>query len=563
MAKTEFEEYFTGILDGKIVACEKMKQVSEMLLNRFYSPNEFHFDYTIAKRHTDFIEKFCKQPSGEIGKPLKLELFQKAILQAIFGFVDDNDLRQYTNVLEIIGRKNGKTSLCSAIQIDLLCNDKANGVLEGAPQIYNVATSRDQAILGFNACLKMYMQSPALMKHLRKRAVDLYNPKNFGFIRALASNTNSLDGLDTHCAIIDELSAIKNRDIFDLIVQSVSARKQPLVFTISTNGFVRGGIFDAQYEYAKKILNGQAENNRFLPFIYELDSPEEWDDENAWIKANPSLGSIKSVEYLREQVQKAKDDPSFKSTVLVKEFNIPQTSESAWLRFEDINNETMARDILGDYQFDYCIGGFDGADSIDLNSAKAVCMRPNDPNIYVKSMYWLPQSVIDEQNRRGDRRERDNVPYSLWIEQGYLRTCEGNRVDKRVFLEWFKELRETDDLYTLFIGYDPWHIDDTLLAEFRAEFGANSMIPIRQGVITLSQPMKDLAVEFKEHHIIYDNNPIDKWCFINTEAKTDVNGNIQPAKGLERTKRIDGLASLLDAYVVLQNKKAQYINLNK
>lgn len=550
---TEFELYFGSIVDGRITACEKMKRIADILLNQYASPQEYHFDYDIAKKHTDFIEKFCKQPTGRIGSPLNLELFQKARLQAIFGFVDDNNLRQYNECLIIEGRKNGKTTETAAVEIDMLVNDG-----EGSPQIYNIATQREQAMLGFNAALKMVKQSPMLSKHVKKRASDLYFPLNFGFIKALASNTNSLDGLDVHCATIDELAAIKNRDLYDLVKQAMGARLQPLLFTITTNGFVRGSIFDSQYEYAKNILEGKAENKRFLPFIYELDSVDEWDNEDCWEKANPGLGTIKSRDYLRQMVQKAKDDPSFKPTVMVKDFNMKQTAESAWLRYEDLNNEETF-DIK---KFGYCIGGFDAADSVDLNAAVAIFQRPNDENIYVKSMFWIPQSVIDEMERTGDRKGRDNAPYKLWIDQGYMRTCEGNRCDKRIFLEWFRELRDQFDIYTSFIGYDPWHVSDDLIREFQAEFGRNAMIPVRQGTITLSDPMKNLAADFKAKRIIYDNNPIMKWCLINTEVKTDINGNIQPVKGLDSRKRIDGVAALIDAYKVLQDKRDQYINLN-
>ena len=550
---TEFELYFGSIVDGRITACEKMKRVADMLLEQYASPQEFHFDYDIAKKHTDFIEKFCKQPTGKIGTPLKLELFQKARMQAVFGFVDDNNLRQYNECLIIEGRKNGKTTETAAVEIDMLVNDG-----EGSPQIYNIATQREQAMLGFNAAYKMIKQSPLLSKHVKKRASDLYFGVNFGFIKALASNTNSLDGLDVHCATIDELAAIKNRDLYDLVKQAMGARNQPLLFTITTNGFVRGSIFDAQYDYAKNILEGKAENKRFLPFIYELDSLDEWDKEECWEKANPGLGTIKSRDYLRQMVQKAKDDPSFKPTVLVKDFNMKQTAESAWLRYEDLNNEEKF-DIS---KFGYCIGGFDAADSVDLNAAVAVFQRPDDENVYVKSMFWIPQSVIDELDKTGNRKERDNAPYKLWIDQGYMRTCEGNRCDKRIFLDWFRELRDQHDIYTSFIGYDPWHVSDDLIREFTAEFGKNAMIPVRQGTITLSDPMKNLAADFKAKRIIYDNNPIMKWCLINTEVKTDINGNIQPVKGLDSRKRIDGVAALIDAYKVLQDKRDQYVNLN-
>jgi phage terminase large subunit-like protein len=544
---TEFEQYFSGIGDGRIIACEKMKRIADTLMEKYLNPGEFHFDMEIANRHIEFIERFCKLPTGKLGQPLRLELFQKARLQSIFGFVDDNNLRQYNEVLIIEGRKNGKTTETAAIELDMLMNDK-----EGAPQIYNVATMLDQARLGFNAANKMRMQSPLLKKHIRKRAADLYCAMNMGFIKALASNTNSLDGLDTHCGVIDELAAIKNRDIYDLVKQSMGAREQPLLFCITTNGFVREGIFDSQYQYASDVLFDRARNNRFLPFIYELDHIDEWDREECWIKANPGLGTVKSIDYLRQMVQKAKDDESFKPTVLVKDFNLKQTSEAAWLRFEDFENTAT---FTGPFR--YGIGGMDAADSVDLAAAKVLCMRRDDPNIYVRQMYWMPQAVLDRQEETGNRRERDNVPYQLWKDKGLLRTVPGNKVDKKVMLDWFCELRDQEDIYILYIGYDPWHIDDSLLREFQSEFGEKAMIPVRQGVITLSQPMKDLKADLQAKLIVYNDHPIDKWCFFNTVVKTDVNGNIQPVKGMDTRNRIDGTLALIDGYKVLQDKMGE------
>ena len=307
-----------------------MKKQAERLLNALYKPERYHFDYDIANKHIRFIENFCCYPSGKkMGQPFKMELFQKARLQALFGFVDDYDLRQYNECLIIEGRKNGKTSETAAVEIDMLCNDG-----EGSPQIYNLATKREQATLGFTACYKMVRQSPHLRKHSRKRAADVYFDYNMGFIKALASETGSLDGLDVHCGVIDELAAIKKRDLYDLIKQAMGARSQPILFTITTNGFVRENIFDSQYEYAAKIINGTEQDEHYLPFIYELDSPDEWDKEDCWIKANPGLGTVKSFDYLRQMVNKAKGDPTFKPTVMVKDFNLKENPQNRWLRYE-------------------------------------------------------------------------------------------------------------------------------------------------------------------------------------------------------------------------------------
>lgn len=545
---TELEKYCTDILDGKIVACHRMKQVSEMLLTNLHNPKEFHFDINIANRHIEFIEKFCKLPSGKLGMPFKLELFQKARLQAVFGFVDDNNLRQYNEVLIIEGRKNGKTSESAAVEIDLLVNDN-----EGSPQIYNIATKLDQAKLGFNACHKMIKQSPILSAHVKKRASDLYFSYNFGFIKAMASNSNSLDGLDAHGVIIDELAAIKDRDLYDLMKQSMGARLQPLLFTITTNGFVRESIFDAQYEYACALLDGKLSepNKRFLPFIYELDDRSEWDKEECWMKANPGLGTVKSVEYLRQMVQKAKDDPSFKPTVMVKDFNMKENAASTWLNWETIEN----KELIPDTKFRYGIGGFDGAETTDLTAAKLLCMRHNDEKVYVKQMYWLPEETLLE------REKTDKIPYSLWERQGLLRTVPGNRVTFDHVLEWFIELQEQEDIYIFAIGYDPWHVDQSMLQRFKDTFGKQAMIPVRQGVATLSAPMRALKADLAANKVVYNDHPIDKWCLSNTEVKADINGNIQPVKGLDVRKRIDGTMALIDAYVVLQDKKEEYLAL--
>ena len=543
----DFEKYFGGILDGKITACDKMKRISEILIERYLAPDEFHFDLDLAKLHTDFIERFCKQPSGELGKPLKLELFQRARLQAMFGFVDDNDLRQYNECLIIEGRKNGKTTETAAVSIDLLMNDG-----EGSPQIYNLATMLDQAKLGFNAAHKMIKQSPELSALVKKRVADLYFPYNMGYIKALASNSNSLDGLDTHAAIIDELAAIKDRDIYDLVKQSMGARKQPLLFCITTNGYVRESIFDAQYEYASNVLNGTVKNPRFLPFVYELDSVDEWTDENAWIKANPGLDTIKSRTYLREMVQKAKDDASFKPTVLVKDFNIPQSGSATWLPFEWVVNESTY--TMEEISHSYAVGGCDLSSVYDLTCATLVINKPGRDEVFVLQKYFIPQKKLDEELGADAKR----IPYKLWEEQGWLTINEGAQVDYSLVTRWFIEMVEKYDIRPLWICYDRalagyWQ-------EEMRDYGFE-MEKTAQGPYTWSQPMKELGCALQEHRVNYNNNPMLRWCLANTGVKSlnkDGIESIQPVK-LQKDRRIDGMVSLLKAWVGYVKHYDEYI----
>lgn len=550
---TYIEEYYEKIMSGEINACHRIKQQYSKLVDKIRNPEKYKpyiFDEELANLPIEFIETFIKQAQGELGATLRLELFQKAKHQAIFGFVhEENYLRQYNEVLDIRGRKNGKTTELAADEIFMAIGDG-----EGSPEIYNVATKFEQAMKGFNECYKMIQQSKALDKYFKKRKSDIYVKMNYGTIKALASNTNGLDGLNAHMVTIDELAAIKNRDLYDLMKQSMSARRQPLLNCITTNGFVRDSIFDSQYEYACKVLDGKVKDDKFLAFIYELDDKDEWDKEECWIKANPGLGTIKKIEFLRDCVNKAKSDPAFKATVMVKDFNMKENSASAWLRWDELNNEDTF-EIKG---FDYGIGGFDLAETTDLGAAKILMMRANDPNIYVLQMYFVPEAKL---NYFEENKDDDNVPYKLWEKQGLLRVCPGNKINQYHMLEWFKEIRENHDIYINWIGYDPWHVDDTLLQAYKNEFGPDSMIKVRQGIYTLSAPMKELKADLAANKVIYNNNPIDKWCLSNTEIKTDINGNIQPIKGMDSRKRIDGTISLINAYVVLKDKLGEYLNM--
>ncbi|MDV9944378.1 terminase large subunit, partial [Clostridioides difficile] len=475
---TYIEEYYQKILSGEIVACSRIKQVYKKLVQDLYNPKgSWVFDEELANRPIEFIETFCKQAQGKLGEPLKLELFQKAKHQAVFGFVDkDTRFRRYQEVLDIRGRKNGKTTELAADELFMLIGDG-----EGSPEVYNIATKYEQAQKGFKECYKMVQQSKVLTKHVKKRKSDIYFHANYGFIQALASNSNGLDGLNSHMVTIDELAAIKNRDIYDLMKQSMGARNQPLLNCITTNGFVREGIFDAQYEYACNVLDEKIKD-RFIAFIYELDDKDEWDKEECWIKANPGLGTIKKLDFLRDCVNKAKTDPSFKPTVMVKDFNMKENSATAWLRWDELNNEVKFN--IDEMEFRYGVGCFDLAETTDLASAKVLLKKRYDDNIYVLSMYWVPSERLIQKT------DEDKIPYDLWEKQGLLRVCEGNKINPYDILLWFREIREEYDIYIPWIGYDPWHVDSSLLLAYENEFGKDSMIKVRQGVYTLSAPMK-------------------------------------------------------------------------
>lgn len=286
------QEYLEQIDKGNIVAGKKVKKIYKRLLKESDDKSfPFYFDEEIGNRPIEFIETFCKQAEGEIGKPIKLELFQKAYIQALFGFIyRDTGLRRFNETMFLVGRKNGKTTMLSAIALYMMIADG-----EGSAECYSVATKKDQASKAFKSACAMRAQSSEIRAIINKRRTDMYMPSTFSSFEPLSSDSDTLDGLNSHLVIIDELHAIKDRNLYEVMKQSTSSRRQPIVVMITTAGTVRECIFDEIYDYANSVLEGTIKNDAFLPVLYELDKTEEWKDIKCWAKANPRTWSYKAV----------------------------------------------------------------------------------------------------------------------------------------------------------------------------------------------------------------------------------------------------------------------------
>ena len=394
----------------------------------------------------------------------------------------------------------------------------------------------------------MVLQSSLLKKHIRKRKSDLYVDLTFSTFEPLASDSNTLDGLNMHCGILDEIHAWKDRNIYDVSKQSMGARQQPLLIEISTAGFIRENIYDSQYQLAEDILNEVKTDERFISFIYELDSRKEWTNSKKWIKANPGLGTIKSIDYLKEQVKRAKNDKNYLPTLLTKDFNIRETGVGSWLSFEAINNqETFDLESLRNC---YGIGGVDLSSVGDLTCAS--CLIRKEDKLYLTQMYFIPEDTADKHI------QEDKVPYNIWKEQGYIRYCSGNMVNFSDITSWFNELRDQYGIYTVWVGYDQWGAN-----QWAEDMKQNGYVlePVIQGAKTMSTPMKILASELESKNINYNNNPILKWCLTNTQIEIDKNDNIRPVKGRNSKQRIDGTVSLIDSYVIYQKHYEDYMNM--
>ncbi|WP_413523174.1 terminase large subunit [Lactococcus raffinolactis] len=521
------------------------------------SNGDFYFDKNRAKHPIEFIEKYCHPSKGkQANKPLQLMLWQKAMIESIFGFVDIEGNRKYRRVFLLIGRKNGKSAIASAIGLYMMIADNENG-----SQILATAAKKDQAKIIWQEAKLMVKKSPMLRKMIKARVADMIADFNDADFKPLASDSDSLDGLNAHCSLMDEIHSWKGRGgrpLYDVIVDSMTAREQPLILITTTSGTTREDIFDELREEMGDVINGWDnpegyQDERTIPFMYELDDPEEWRDEEKWIKANPGIGVIKKFQSLKEKVDLAKQNQRMIRNMLCKEFNINESDTDAWLSFSDFNNESVFD--LTSLKPRYFIGGIDLSATTDLTCATAIFGMRDQPNkLYVLQQYFMPSDLFDE------RMKDDRIPYDKWKDQGIIQLSGDSKVDYKDITKWFTMLQMEHDIYPFKIGYDAWS-SGYLIEELKNAFGPAVPEAIFQGFKSLSSPMKSLAAELSSKNINYNNNGLLKWCISNTRVKIDENANIKPVKGTNPRKRIDGLASLLDAYATYERYLEEYLGL--
>lgn len=544
--------YAEKIARDEITVGRHVRMVYEQLMREMADEAcPYFFDPKAGDRPVRFIETFCRQAEGQIGAPIKLDLWQKAFVETLFGWKDKaTGLRRYTEAMLEVGRKNGKTTMLAGIGLYMLVADG-----EGAAEIYSVATKRDQASKVFRAACNMRAQSPEIAALTKKRRSDLYVPATFSMFTPLGANADTLDGLNSHLVIVDEMHAIKGRQLYDVMKESQSSRRQPLMLEITTNGFERESIFDDQYEYAVRVIEGKTPEpvHNFLALLYELDEREEWLDESAWVKANPGLGTIKRLDKLQELAKRAKAQPRFLPSLLCKEFNLKSVSEKAWLPWEWIDNGlTFDRELVRDT---YAIGGCDLSSTTDLTCATLLIRRPDDPMIYVLQMYFIPEERVREVEGKGFE-----APYAIWRDRGLVTVCPGSMVDYHMVTQWFVDTCAELEINPLWICYDR-ALSGYWVPEMEAAGFEMERTP--QGPITWSQPMKEMGAHFEEKRVNYNANPVLRWCLSNTQAKSlNSKGiqSIQPVK-INENQRIDGMVSLLNAWVGYVKHYDEYMDL--
>lgn len=550
--KNPIEVYWDWMNKNRIKVSTKVYKTYQYIINFLNdSESEWEYDEGKANHAINFIEKFCKHSKGKMGgKPFILELWQKAKVAATFGIVHKiTGERKYQRVVLIVARKNGKSTLSAAEGLYLFIADGEPGA-----EIYSVATKKDQAKIIWLEAKRMVKKSPALSKRIRPLVAEMVCDLNDGIYKPVGRDSDTLDGLNVHGATMDEIHAWTDKNLYDVIVDGTSARNEPLILITTTSGIVRENVYDEIYDEAERTINGYTDpdgykDERTLFLVYELDNRKSWTDEETWMQANPGLGTIKKIGALRDKVNKAKANPKLVKNLLTKDFDIPETTSEAWLTFETIDNR--ATYDMSKLKPRYCIGGIDLSATTDLTCASVVFKVPDDEKTYVKQMYWLPSDLIEIRARE------DKIPYDVWEDRGLLRRSGNNKVDYKDITKWFLEIQNELDCYVYKIGYDRWSAT-YLVDELTQYFGKTVPVPVAQGAKTFSNPMKRLESDLRSKLINYNNNPILKWCLTNAAIKTDTNDNIALVKTSNPRRRIDGVASLMDALIVLEDNFDEY-----
>lgn len=563
--KTDAERYLEGCLDGTYVVGRTIKRLAKKMLKEIDEgcKGRWHYDPELATRPVRWIEKFCKIPSAEkAGQPFILEPYERSIIELTFGFVDDEGTRRFREVFVMIGRKNGKTALCAALNLYMLTADNKDAM---GLEIINGATNMRQANLCFGATKDMAEMSPALSRRVRSGKVAKQGISGLNYdqrknsLFTISGSPKSQDGYNMYFGVLDELAACKdNGSVYGLLKGSQNTPGS-LLFIISTNGHVRNNIFDDRLDHAYRVLEGKDEDERFLPILYTLDDRSQWTDPACWPMTNPGLGTVKSVDAMTELVNQAMNNPRSRNEVLTKQFNQPVEAYTSFLSIEECKNDAT---FTFDPKIDrYCCVGFDLADRGDLNCAVAMWVRPGDDHIYERCCCWIAEKQIEINSNL--MKERDCLPYTLWSTQmcgndPVLNIAQGDKVNSRWILDFLQQL-VNDGLYPVFIGYDGWHVDDWLKRELAMYAGEANVQAIPQTARVLSPAMKEHQLDLRANRIVDNSNPLLITCRSNVQSKVDAVGNYFPQKrDLRPNLRIDMYMAELFAYIQLKANWDQF-----
>jgi phage terminase large subunit-like protein len=490
------------------------------------------FDPTRAAYMIDFFPKFLRHIRGELtGKPITLEPWQMFWRAVQFGWRRQDGTRRFRQWYEEVARKNGKSTTLSGIGLHLTAFDGEPGA-----KVYTGATKLDQAKITHGDAELMREFSPGLKRLFKNHRNRLFIEGTANEFLPLGADAKTLDGLDPHGALMDELHAHRTRELWDVLVSAMGARREPMLTAITTAGFNQHGICYEQRQLLADILEGRKVNDSVGGVIYTLDEGDDWADERLWIKANPNLGVSVKLSYLREQVLLAKQVIAQQVNVLTKNLNIWCQQDDRWLDIPGVWDLCNSKFDLEQLEGRVCYGGLDLSTETDLTAFVLVFEPiPEDPHVYVVPYFFVPADNI---NRRA---EMDRVAYPKWVAEQHLEATPGNVVDYERVRAVINECAARFEIKE--IGYDPWnasHLVTQLMGDGR------TMVKLGQNLGNLSAPTKRLEGLLLSKVLKHGGHPVLRWNAENVALLRDSNGNYRPHKGKSR-ERIDGIAALLNA----------------
>lgn len=550
--------YYQQIKNGSVTVGKWITLLYEYLVNGLET-KAFFFDQQKANRAVDWFEAHCFHTEGPLAPgTIKLELWQKAFLSAVFGIVDKNGFRQFREVLLVVARKNGKSIFASGI-------GKYEFMVDGGfgAKVYCIAPKLDQADIVYNNVWQMIQLDPEWQaeeelklerdehnkkihddsNHARRRQSDIAIPGTNSNVKKIAFSAKKSDGFNPSLAICDEIAAWegdKGLKQYEVMKSGMGARPEGILLSCTTSGYVNDSIYDELVKRSTRFLLGDSKEKKLLPFLYMIDDIDKWNDINELRKSNPNLGVSVSVDYMLEEIAVAEGSLSKKAEFITKYCCLKQNSSLAWLPAQIVERACGERLQLEDFRNSYCVGGIDLSQTRDLTAAVVVIEKNGE--LYVFCRCWLPSERIDEAE------QRDGVPYKIYIQRGLLFPSGDNFVDYNDCYNWFCELVEQYQIFPLQIGYDRYSAD--YLTQQMRQYGFH-MDDVFQGdnLHGVIQETQGLLEDGKIH--IGDNDLL-KMHLLNSAIKMSVERGRGKLVKLNPTVHIDACAALLDAMTVRQ-----------
>lgn len=536
-------EYYQAITDGSVAAGRWIKSWYEIIIKGlergafFYSPKK-------ARAVIVFAENFCRHHEGPLAPGrVKLELWEKAFLSVVFGIVDAEGVRVFREVILIVGRKNGKTLLAAIVAAYMAFMDGEYGA-----RVYMAATKLEQANLCYTAFFQMIAKEARLSELAVKRRTDIYIESTNSTIKPLAFSSRKSEGLNISCGICDEISSWQGEQglrFYEALKSSQGARKQPLLLSITTAGYISGGIYDELFARASRVLLEDSKETRLAPFIYSIDDPSKWNDINELRKSMPNLGVSVPVDYLLEEIAVAEGSLSKRAEFLVKYANIKQNARTAWLPAAAIEAASGAPVDLAEFAETYAVGGIDLSRTTDLTAAVLIIER--DGVLHVKAHFWLPAEKLEEATAR------DGLPYDIYLQRGFLSLSGDNFIDYNDAFSWFREAVERWHVFPLVVGYDRYNA--AYLTQQMSGYGFN-MDDVFQGY-NLTPVIDEAEGLIKDGKIDLGDNDLLKIHLLNAALKYEQGTERKKLVKIANADHIDGAAAFLDALTVRQKHFAE------